>query len=67
MIESQRKGGMGMPETIPFSDSASAEAFAKKHAGKVINSMAEIPTEYLTKMPDMSDVDPAQFMNGHKH
>jgi copper chaperone NosL len=40
VIESNRKGGMGMPETIPFSDSASANEFATKHGGKVINSMA---------------------------
>jgi copper chaperone NosL len=67
VIESARKGGMGMPETIPFSDLASAEKFATEHGGQVINSMAEITTEYLTKMPDMSNTDPSQFMQGHQH
>lgn len=43
----QRKGGMGMPETIPFSDKKSAEHFANKYGGKVVDSTTEIPTDYL--------------------
>ena len=62
VIDSRRKGGMGMPEAIPFSDKHSAQDFVSEHGGKIINSMGDIPTEYLTSMPDMSSFDPSQFM-----
>ncbi len=33
---SRRRGGMGAPELVPFSDRAAAEAFAESHGGRVI-------------------------------
>ncbi len=62
VVGSQRKGGMGMPETIPFSDKRSAQNFVAKYGGKIIDSMNQISTQYLTSMPDMSGADPSQFM-----
>lgn len=61
VVASGRKGGMGMPETIPFSDRKIAQQFVSKHGGKIIDSMYQLKTSYLTSMPDMSG-DPSQFM-----
>lgn len=65
VIESERKGGMGMPETIPFSDRESAVNFVAEHGGEIIDSIDKIPTDYLTKMPDMSGMDPSHFMHNN--
>ncbi|VAW41364.1 hypothetical protein MNBD_GAMMA01-1525 [hydrothermal vent metagenome] len=51
VINSKQKGGMGMPETIPFSSAKSAQEFTKKYGGEVINSITEITTAYLTFQP----------------
>lgn len=48
VVDSQLKGGMGMPETIPFSDLKSAQDFVEKHGGKIIDSMQQLKTSYLT-------------------
>ena len=48
VIDSQQKGGMGMPETIPFSDTQIAQDFIAKYGGKMVNSLDELKTEYLT-------------------
>lgn len=46
VIDSNRQGGMGAPETVPFSDGASAEKFAAAHGGRVV-SFAEVPSDYV--------------------
>lgn len=65
VVASNRKGGMGMPETIPFSDKQFAEDFVAQHGGKVVDSMTQLRTEYLISMPDMSGTDPSHFMKSH--
>ncbi len=50
VVDSQQKGGMGMPETIPFSDKQSAQDFIARHGGKMVNSLSELKTEYLTSI-----------------
>lgn len=35
VVGSDRKGGMGAPEFVPFSDAASAQTFATQHGGSV--------------------------------
>lgn len=42
VIGSQRVGGMGAPELVPFSDRADASAFAARHGGRVVR-LADIP------------------------
>lgn len=64
VIESSRQGGMGAPETIPFSDRAAAEEFAGAHGGKVV-SFAEVPRDYVLAsdpLPDTEDphADPTE-------
>lgn len=46
VIGSDRMGGMGMPEAVPFSDPAAAEAFAAEHGGQVVTWDA-IPEDYV--------------------
>lgn len=46
VIGSEKRGGMGQLEAIPFRDKSLAEAFAQKHGGRAI-AYAEIPSEYI--------------------
>jgi copper chaperone NosL len=46
VIESDRRGGMGMPEAVPFSEQAAADAFRKVHGGRVVR-LDDIPDAYL--------------------
>lgn len=36
VVDSDKRGGMGAPELVPFVDNAAAAAFAKQHGGRVI-------------------------------
>jgi copper chaperone NosL len=36
VIGSERRGGMGAPEAVPFSAQSAAEAFAARHGGEVV-------------------------------
>ena len=47
-IESNRMGGMGKPEAIPFSERESADAFSREFGGKVV-TLAHIPQEYILR------------------
>ncbi|PHZ84328.1 nitrous oxide reductase accessory protein NosL [Paremcibacter congregatus] len=46
VIDSNRRGGMGARETIPFGDPRKAEAFTVEHGGRVV-AFNDIPTDYL--------------------
>lgn len=46
VIDSSMRGGMGAPETVPFSDRAAAGRFAAEHGGRVV-TFADIPHEYV--------------------
>jgi copper chaperone NosL len=46
-------GGMGMPEAVPFSDKTAAQAYARKHDGKVVR-MNEIPHAFFS-LPTLPD------------
>ena len=55
VIGSAMQGGMGAPETIPFSDRAAADKFAAEHGGRVV-SFDEVPRDYvLGSEPAASD------------
>lgn len=45
VIGSQRRGGMGAAETVPFSTEDAARNFAGLHGGMVVR-FADIPTDY---------------------
>jgi copper chaperone NosL len=46
VIGSNRQGGMGAPETVPFSDRESADKFVAAHGGRVVG-FAEVPADYV--------------------
>ncbi|MDP6706500.1 MAG: nitrous oxide reductase accessory protein NosL [Alphaproteobacteria bacterium] len=46
VIGSRMKGGMGLPEAVPFSDPDRAAAFAARHGGHVV-AWKEIPRGYI--------------------
>lgn len=46
VVDSDRRGGMGAPEAVPFSDLAAAEAFRARHRGRVVR-LADIPDAYV--------------------
>ncbi len=46
VIGSDRRGGMGAAEAVPFSDRAAADRFAAEHGGRVMR-LAEIPRDWV--------------------
>jgi copper chaperone NosL len=46
VLNSNRKGGMGLKETVPFSTSEAAATFATRHGGHVI-SFSKVPSDYV--------------------
>jgi copper chaperone NosL len=46
VIGSERRGGMGALEAVPFGDVAKAEAFMAQHGGRIV-VYTEIPSDYV--------------------
>jgi copper chaperone NosL len=46
VIGSNRVGGMGAPEAVPFAVKADAESFAKQYAGRAV-AFADVPRDYV--------------------
>ncbi len=46
VIRSDRTGGMGMPEAVPFTDRAAAEAFVADYGGEIV-AWDAIPEAYV--------------------
>lgn len=74
VIGSAMKGGMGLPETVPFATAAAARAFAAEHGGDVV-AWRDIPTGYViidAQIPDTEKSGPAppgdrQHRKDHGH
>lgn len=64
VIESDRRGGMGAPEAIPFSDRSAADAFRTAHGGRVLR-LEEIPDAYVLGPVDLAPA--AADAAGSKH
>ena len=54
VIGSGRRGGMGAPETVPFSQRPAAEAFVAEHGGQIV-AFAEIPSDAVLGEVQESD------------
>lgn len=73
VIGSDRAGGMGVPELIPFADRATAETFAKAHHGTVttldaVPDSAVIPPENdLAIDADAAFQDRLKALSHHTH
>lgn len=59
VIESDRVGGMGAPEAVPFSDQATADAYVREHGGRIMR-LAEIPDDYVIGPVEMVDAEAAK-------
>lgn len=46
VIGSTKQGGMGAPETVPFSDRTAADKFAAQYGGRVV-TFDEVPRDYV--------------------
>ncbi len=62
VIGSDRRGGMGAPETVPFSDRDAASRFAANHGGRLVR-WEEIPADYVLAPVD----EPASHQTSHHH
>lgn len=51
VIGSQRVGGMGAAEAVPFATQDSAQAFTEKHGGEVV-AFKDIPPDYILESDD---------------
>ncbi len=54
VIESERRGGMGGPEAVPFGNRTAAEEFATRHGGRIV-TFAEIPRDYVLSPVEVPD------------
>lgn len=56
LIQSDFIGGMGVPDALPFSDKAAAEAYRAQHGGRVL-AFQDVPQDYIfgpgEPIPDM--------------
>lgn len=71
VLGSDRRGGMGGEEAVPFSDRAAAERFAAGHGGRVL-AFAEIPRDWVlgggaAAEAGADPVPPATPPAGHAH
>lgn len=65
VIESDRVGGMGAPEAVPFSEQAAAEAFAAQHGGRVM-AFADVPEDFILGGVETSSDISEHEMGGHE-
>lgn len=71
VVGSEKRGGMGAPELVPFGDDAAAAAFAEQYGGRVI-AFSDIDDEVVLApvdiAPDVMSSSDEQYpvMGGHK-
>ncbi len=63
VVGSERRGGMGALETVPFSDRAAAERFQEEHGGRLF-SFENVP-ESAVLGPDTAAEQPGGGHDGH--
>lgn len=65
VTHSDRVGGMGAPEAVPFASEAAAQAWLAQHGGS-IHRLAEIPDDYiLGPVPDPAADSSGNDAPGH--
>ena len=64
VLNSDRRGGMGAKETVPFSSSDAATAFIAKHGGSTVG-FAEVPADYVLGDDNPQSGDDPH--HGHHH
>ena len=61
VIDSQRRGGMGAREAVPFADQAAAERFVDQHGGRIVQ-LSEVPRDYILSS---DEADMGEMHHGH--
>lgn len=56
VVGSDARGGMGAPETVPFSDMAAAERFTSQHGGQIYR-IGQIPERFVLGPADLQDAE----------
>ena len=54
VIGSDRMGGMGVPEAVPFATREAAERFVTEHGGRIV-ALTEVPESYIFAYADDDD------------
>ena len=57
VIGSDRMGGMGVPEAVPFATREAAERFVAAHGGRIV-ALTEVPESYIFAYADEDDTAP---------
>lgn len=65
VIDSEARGGMAMPEAVPFSARPAAEAFVARHGGRIVG-WADIPPDYVLRAPE-DDAPMPMHSHGERH
>ena len=61
VIGSDRMGGMGVPEAVPFATQEAAERFVTAHGGRIV-ALIDVPESYIFAYAD--EDDPATPVHG---
>jgi copper chaperone NosL len=59
VIGSDKVGGMGAPEVVPFGQESDAESFAARHGGRIV-ALGDVPEDYV-----LSDASESQHGGMH--
>ena len=54
VIGSNRMGGMGVPEAVPFAERDAAEGFVAAHGGRIV-ALTDVPESYIFAYADEDD------------
>lgn len=66
VIESERRGGMGAPEAVPFSDEMAAEGFRANYGGRLVR-FDDIPDDFVLGPVELTDHDHDHDHDDHDH
>ena len=61
VIESERRGGMGAREAVPFAERAAAERFIEQHGGRIVR-LADVPPDYILSA---DEAEMGEMSHGH--
>ena len=59
VIGSERMGGMGVPEAVPFATREAAERFATEHGGRIV-ALTDVPESYIFSYAEEDETAPEQ-------
>lgn len=67
VIESERVGGMGAPEAVPFSEQSAAETFVEQHGGRLVR-LDDVPEDYVLGSVELPGAEaPAEEAQDHSN